>query len=90
MDNIADVFCYVSAALIVWDFDACSADTGLRTLWQWQLGAITLTVVWLNLLSLIRKLPFFGIYVVMFIDVSYSFIKVSVVCLLFMVAFSLG
>ena len=37
-----------------------------------------------------RKVPFFGIYVVMFIDVSYTFIKVSVVVLLFIVSFALG
>ena len=35
-------------------------------------------------------MPFFGIYVVMFIDVSYTFIKVSVVVLLFIVSFALG
>ena len=38
----------------------------------------------------LRKVPFFGIYVVMFIDVSYTFMKVSVVVLLFIFAFSLG
>ena len=53
-------------------------------------GAITLTATWLNLLSLIRKMPYFGIYVVMFIDVSYTFLKVSFVCLLFIIAFCLG
>ena len=41
-------------------------------------------------LSMFRKVPFFGIYVVMFIDVSYTFIKVSVVVLLFIVSFALG
>ena len=37
-----------------------------------------------------RKVPFFGIYVVMFIDVSYTFLKVSVVVILFIVAFAFG
>ena len=40
--------------------------------------------------SSFRKVPFFGIYVVMFIDVSYTFIKVSVIVFLFIIAFSLG
>ena len=104
------MFCYVSAILVVVDMDGCSVDTGLRKAWQWELGAFTLTVTWLNLLSLLRsqslgclvclytyvfykylrKVPFFGIYVVMFIDVSYTFMKVSVVVLLFIFAFSLG
>ena len=37
----------------------------------------------------LRNVPFFGIYVVMFIDVSYTFMKVSVVVLLFIFSFSL-
>ena len=37
-----------------------------------------------------RKVPFFGIYVVMFIDVSYTFLKVSVVVLMFVMAFAVG
>ena len=99
--NLTDVFCYVSA------MDSCSLDTGLRRPWQWELGAFTLTVTWLNLPPLpaqvrgvnqcpednivchlfLRNVPFFGIYVVMFIDVSYTFMKVSVVALLFIFAF---
>ena len=49
-----------------------------------------MTMTWLNLLSLIRKMPFFGIYVVMFADVFRTFLKVSGVVLLFLISFSLG
>ena len=49
-----------------------------------------MTMTWLNLLSLIRKTPFFGIYVVMFADVFRTFLKVSGVVLLFLISFSLG
>ena len=48
------------------------------------------TMIWLNLLSLIRKTPFLGIYVVMFTDVFRTFLKVSGVVLLFIISFSLG
>ena len=54
-DNLTDVFCYVSAILVVVDMDSCSLDTGLRRPWQWELGAFTLTVTWLNLISLLRS-----------------------------------
>ena len=54
VDNIVDLFCYVSAILVVWDWDTCSGNTGLRLTWQWELGAFTLTLTWLNFLSLIR------------------------------------
>ena len=45
----------MSAILVVVDMDGCSEDTGLRKAWQWELGAFTLTVTWLNLLSLLRS-----------------------------------
>ena len=85
-----DIFCYTSALLVVVDFGTCENQTGLRNSWQWPLGALSISVTWLNLLSLIRKLPFIGIYVVMFTDVLKTFLKVSSVVLLFVVAFSLG
>ena len=47
-------------------------------------------MTWLNLLSLIRKMPYLGIYVVMFTDVFRTFLKVSGVILLFMISFSFG
>ena len=58
--------------------------------WQWQIGAISITMTWLNLLSNVRKFPFLGIYVVMFSDVMQTFLKFSIICALFLVAFSLG
>ena len=50
-DRQPDVFCHVSAILVVVNMDSCSLDTGLRRPWQWELGDFTLTVTWLNLLS---------------------------------------
>jgi hypothetical protein len=38
----------------------------------------------------VRKFPFFGMYVVMFTDVMQTFLKFSVVCALFVIAFSFG
>ena len=120
------------------DFDECHRRTGLRTGWQWQLGALrdpiqqkielnyvqvsillqaylllnywlnvkvrsddffllnctsalrSLLLTWLNLLSNVRKLPFLGIYVVMFSDVTVTFLKFSIIVVLFIVAFALG
>ena len=85
-----DLFCYITSIAVVTDFSTVAHLNWLKRDWQWPLGAIALTVTWLNLLSLIRKLPFFGIYVVMFADVLRTFLKVSSVVILFVVAFSLG
>ncbi|XP_023336897.1 transient receptor potential cation channel subfamily A member 1 homolog isoform X3 [Eurytemora carolleeae] len=89
-DNLMDIFCYIAGFLIVFDFDDCQSLTGLRRDWQWQLGAFTVTLAWLNFLSLLRKFPFFGIYVLMFSDVLQTFLKVSVIIALFVLAFSFG
>jgi hypothetical protein len=55
-----------------------------------KVGALCVTLTWLNLLSNIRKFPFLGIYVVMFADVLCTFLKLSVIIVLFIVAFSMG
>ena len=57
---------------------------------MFQIGAVSVTMSWLNLLSTLRKFPFLGIYVVMFTDVLQTFLKFSLIILLFIVAFSLG
>ena len=48
------------------------------------------SLLYMEICILCRKVPFFGIYVVMFIDVSYTFLKVSAVVILFIVAFAFG
>ena len=75
---------------VVLDWGECERESGLRTSWQWPLAAVSVTVTWLNLLSLIRKLPYLGIYVVMVGTVLQTFLKVSAVVVLFVIAFSLG
>ena len=90
MENVIELCCYVTAILLVCDFSACAEETGLRENWQWQVGAVSVTMSWLNLLSNVRKFPFLGIYVVMFTDVMQTFLKFSIICALFVVAFSMG
>nr|KAG5711030.1 hypothetical protein BaRGS_013764 [Batillaria attramentaria] len=58
--------------------------------WQWQLGAVSIFLAWLNLLLFIQKFPRFGIYVVMFTNVLSTFVQFFFVFLLFVVAFGLA
>ena len=41
-------------------------------------------------LSNVRKFPFLGIYVVMFTNVFKTFLRFSIICALFIIAFTLG
>jgi hypothetical protein len=54
------------------------------------MGAITITLAWLNLLGTVRQLPIIGIYVIMFHDILKTFFRFAIVFIVFIVAFGLG
>ncbi|XP_019859811.1 PREDICTED: transient receptor potential cation channel subfamily A member 1 homolog [Amphimedon queenslandica] len=56
--------------------------------WQWQIGVIAVFLGWIALIFSIRKLPKFGIYVVMFIEIFKNFMKVVILALLLIFAFA--
>ncbi|KAE9414822.1 hypothetical protein Angca_007770 [Angiostrongylus cantonensis] len=90
LDNAIECFIYSSAIVSVVDMSPCSKTTGLRMNWQWLVAAVCAFLSWMNLLLLIRKLPRFGIYVVMFFDVLRTFSRFFIVFALFVVAFSIA
>ncbi len=47
-------------------------------------------MAWMNLLSVIRQLPVFGIYVIMFTDILKTFFQFAIVFVIFIIAFGLG
>ncbi|PAA94850.1 hypothetical protein BOX15_Mlig019356g1 [Macrostomum lignano] len=88
-ENLMDWSIFTLAIVTVIDFNECQRVTGIRTYWQWNVGAIGILVAWLNLVLFIRKMPRFGIYVVMFTDVFATFSRFFLVFFLFVVSFSL-
>jgi len=58
--------------------------------WHPSIGAVAIFAAWMCLLLFIRKFPKLGIYVVMFTDILYTFIKFSLIFILFIVAFALS
>ena len=48
-ENFVEWTLYGTAFLFVVDFDECHRRTGLRTGWQWQLGALRDTIQQINL-----------------------------------------
>ncbi|CAD6192793.1 unnamed protein product [Caenorhabditis auriculariae] len=87
-ENLLECFIYSSAIVTVLDFTECSASSGIKMRWQWLLAAVCTFTAWMNLLLMIRKLPRFGIYVVMFFDIVRTFSRFFIIFLLFIVAFS--
>ena len=57
--------------------------------WQWQLSSVAILLAWLELVLFIRKIPRFGIFVVMFTDIFWTFLQFLPVFFLFIVAFAL-
>ena len=58
--------------------------------WQWQLGALSIFLAWLDLVLFMKKLPLFGVYVVMYIQIIYTFLRFAFLALLFIIAFGLS
>lgn len=87
-ENWIDCFIYSTALLTVYDFTECSSTSGVRLNWQWLLAALCIFFGWINLLFMIRKMPRFGIFVVMFVDIVKTFFRFFPVFVLFIIAFS--
>ncbi|EFP08525.1 CRE-TRPA-1 protein [Caenorhabditis remanei] len=87
-ENWIDCFIYSTALLTVYDFTECSSTSGVRLNWQWLLAALCIFFGWINLLFMVRKMPRFGIFVVMFVDIVKTFFRFFPVFVLFIIAFS--
>ena len=52
--------------------------------------AISVTMAWLNLLTYLRQMPWFGVYVLMFWEILKTFTQFAVVFIIFIISFALG
>ena len=57
--------------------------------WQWQIGAIAVFLSWIGLVSFLQKWPVTGVYILMFINIIQSFLKIAFLALLLVIAFAL-
>ncbi len=64
-------------------------DCQCIALWQWQCGVVAVFLSWLNLIIFLSKFPFTGIYVIMLIQIFYTFLKVLFLSFLLIVTFGL-
>ncbi|XP_064473258.1 transient receptor potential cation channel subfamily A member 1 homolog isoform X2 [Ornithodoros turicata] len=90
LENLSEWCCYVCSLLFVTNFTECSSATGVPEPWQWHLGVVSIFLSWMLLVLYIRKLPFLGIYVVMFTNVLSTFSQFFLVFFLFNIAFALA
>ena len=83
--NYLEVILYGSTIVFIFIFlEPCYCPRS----WQWQIGAVVVFLAWIDLISRIRKLPLTGIYVLMFINIFYSFWKMAILSILLILSFS--
>ena len=58
--------------------------------WQWQIGVIAIFLGWIVLIVFLQKWPLTGVYVLMFIHIIQSSLKVALLALLLITAFGLA
>ena len=64
-------------------------DCGCPSLWQWQVGIVSIFLGWLNLIFVASHIPTISIYVIMFRDIFFTFSQLIMFALLLISAFSL-
>ena len=58
--------------------------------WQWQIGVVTIFLSWIVLVSFLQKWPVTGIYVLMFVNIIKSFLKIAFIAVLLVTGFALA
>ena len=58
--------------------------------WQWQIGIVAVFLGWIELMFFLSKLPLIGIYVVMFLEILKTVLKIIIFSFLLLVAFGLA
>ena len=84
--NWMEIGLYVCSIIFVWVFHI---DCLCPLTWQWQIGVVAVFFGWIDLIVFISKFPLTGIYVLIFVKILYTFLKVLTLSILLVVAFGL-
>lgn len=57
--------------------------------WQWQIGIFCVFLAWINLINFASKFPSTGVYVLVFKQISITFLKLASFSIILVLAFSL-
>ncbi|XP_077974997.1 transient receptor potential cation channel subfamily A member 1 homolog [Styela clava] len=87
--NWIELFLFGSSIVTVLPFTTFTCKYGILEEWQWKLATIDIFLSWIVLLLFVEAIPKFdlGIYVVMFTNILKTFLKFSVVLIVFVCAF---
>ncbi|WAR23312.1 TRPA1-like protein [Mya arenaria] len=85
MTNLLEWILYFTTLLYISPFIS-NSDVS----WQWAAGAIAVFLAWFNCLLFLRRFDFFGIYVVMFLEILRTLIQVLCVFSILLIAFAMA
>ena len=88
-ENYIEDMVYIFAIIFVINF-GINNSCWCPSRWQWVLGSLAVFLAWINLILFMKRLPLLGIYVLMFINICYTFLKIALIALMFVVAFCLA
>eukprot|EP00794_Sanderia_malayensis_P000575 gene575-1234_t len=78
---------YISTLIFMLPF--LKADLITFTM-KWNAGAIAILLTWIDLLLFLTRFPYFGLYIVMFVEVLKTVLRVLLVFAIFIVGFALS
>ena len=84
--NWMEIILYICAIVFVWVFHA---DCLCPLTWQWQIRVVAVFLGWIDLIAFISKFPLTGIYVLMFVKILYTFLKMLILSILLVLALGL-
>jgi len=87
VDNWLEAYLFISSIIFV----SYGLQSGCQCpeSWNWQFGAFTLLLAWLDLVLFLKKFPPTGVYVLMFLDILHTFLKMIMLSTLFVISFGL-
>jgi len=86
-ENWMELYLYSSSITFV--IFGLAAECQCTEFWQWEFGAVTLLIAWLNLVLFLKKFPLTGVYVLMFTHILSTILKILLLPILFVISFGL-
>ena len=84
--NLMEIVLFVCSIIFMWVFHV---DCLCPLEWQWQIGVVAVFLGWIDLIVFISKFPLTGIYVLMFVKILYTFLRMLILSILLVLAFGL-
>ena len=83
-DNYFRLALYSSIVNFIYGFDN---ECWCSTHWQWQIGAFTVFLSWLNLIFILKYMPYTAIPINMFVSICVTFLKLIFLPIVLILAF---